>query len=564
MVKKYDKPNEARFLFDLVDRNKITQKDNTPIPDITSIINQIARHPFRSKIDLTDGYHNVRIEPESEKYASFYTTIGIFRTRVMQQGDCNAPATFMKLMQWVFQGMIGKNVYVYLDDILIFTKTKEEHIATLKEICTRLRKHKLYGNRSKTMILPDELVCLGHSISNEGIIAAPEKILNIQNWPTPERRKQLQGFIGLVNYLSTYVPSLATIAAPLTRLCGDTQPFIWKDIHDESFQQIKNVISAEAILKPLDYASQEPVYLVSDESLTGIGAWIGQGPEPLSIRPAAFHSRKFTQSQQNYSVTDKELFAIIEGLRHFEPQLAGHKFTILTDHRPALEFAYSKDVTPRHVRWQMKLSRFDYDIQYLKGQKNILADTLSRSFKNPEKLPPILIQPNDPQQQSSAPNSSTNALSIPKTLPNTNTNSGFDTEMHSPKQTISSAAVTTRSQSQEAAETLTNMQWKYTMKSMNVHMKCDYNQCSGRSALAGHHPNCPLHDEANGDDNDQDEDDEMQEEDNQEPPVEINQQSERKPADQTRMDVDTCKPAIVLWHSYILFLNLVIYLSLVR
>ena len=98
MVKKYDKPNEARFLFDLVDRNKITQKDNTPIPDITSIINQIARHPFRSKIDLTDGYHNVRIEPESEKYASFYTTIGTFRTRVMQQGDCNAPATFMKLM----------------------------------------------------------------------------------------------------------------------------------------------------------------------------------------------------------------------------------------------------------------------------------------------------------------------------------------------------------------------------------------------------------------------------------------------------------------------------------
>ena len=117
MVKKYDKTNEAKYLFDLVDRNKITQKDNTPILDITSLINQIARHLFRSKIDPTDAYHNVRMDSESEKYALFYTSIGTFRTRVMQQGDCNAPATFMKLIQWVFQGMMGKNVFVYVDDI---------------------------------------------------------------------------------------------------------------------------------------------------------------------------------------------------------------------------------------------------------------------------------------------------------------------------------------------------------------------------------------------------------------------------------------------------------------
>ncbi len=161
MVQKFDKPKEARFLHDLVDRNANTRKDHTPIPDISSIINTVARHPFRSKIDLTDGYHNVRIQPEDEKYTSFYTPFGTFRTKVMQQGDCNAPATFMKLMNWIFHDMLGRNVYIYLDDILIFDKTREEHIESIRQVCLRLRQHKLYGNRSKTMILPPELMILG-------------------------------------------------------------------------------------------------------------------------------------------------------------------------------------------------------------------------------------------------------------------------------------------------------------------------------------------------------------------------------------------------------------------
>ena len=169
MIKKHDKQNKARFLHDLVDHNANTQKDNTPIPDIPSIINTVARHSYRSKIDLTDGYHNIRIEPENEKFTSFYTPFGTFRTRVMLQGDCNAPATFMKLLNWIFAEQIGRDVYIDLDDILIFTKTKEEHIASLKEVCNKLRQHKLFGNRSKTMILPDALSILGHTITSQGL-----------------------------------------------------------------------------------------------------------------------------------------------------------------------------------------------------------------------------------------------------------------------------------------------------------------------------------------------------------------------------------------------------------
>ena len=272
MIKKHNKQNEARFLHNLVDRNANTRKDNTPIPDIPSIINTVARHPCRSMIDLTDGYHNVRIELESETFMSFYTPFGTFRTKVMQQGDCNAPATFLKLMNWIFAEQIGRDVYVYLDDILIFSKTKEEHIASLKELCDKLRQHKLFGNRSKTMILPDTLSILGHTITSKGLSAEPQKILKVGNWSTPTKRKELQGFMGIVNYLSTYVPHLATVPAPLTRLCRDTVKFKWEPIHDASLQQVKDIISTKAILKPINYESTNPIFLITDASVKGIGA----------------------------------------------------------------------------------------------------------------------------------------------------------------------------------------------------------------------------------------------------------------------------------------------------
>ena len=211
-----------RFLHYLRARNDITVKDNTPILDITCIINAVAKSKYRSKIDLTDGYHNVRIETESEKYTSFNTPFGTYRTRVMQQGDCNAPATFIKLMNHIFSDMLVRSVYVYLYDIPIFNDTKEDHITTIKEGCTRLRNEKLYIKRGKSMILPEVWDILEHSITSQGLSAEPAKVLNVKSWPTPNNRKKLQAFIGIVNYLSKYAPHLATAAAPLTHLCGDT------------------------------------------------------------------------------------------------------------------------------------------------------------------------------------------------------------------------------------------------------------------------------------------------------------------------------------------------------
>ena len=362
MIKKYDKPNEVRFLHHLRARNDITVKDKIPIPDITCIINAVASHEFRSWMDLTAGYYNVRIEEDSSKYSSFNTLFGTYRTQVMQQRDCNASTMLIKLMNFIFADMLGRSVYVYLNDILIFNKTKDNHIATIKEVCNRLRNEKLYVNRVKTMIFPEELHILGHIITSDGLSAAPDKVLKVSSWQTPNTRKMLQGFMGMVNYLSRYAPHLTTAAAPLTHLCGDTTKWEWLPIHDTSLQQVKDIIGGEAILKPLDYQSQDTIYLWTDALLMGIGALIGQGLSMDDIHPAAFYSRKFKPAEFNYSTTDKETFAVIEGLEHFTPQLSGTRFTIPTYHKAPLSFPVMTKLDEKHTRWLLKLSTFDYDI----------------------------------------------------------------------------------------------------------------------------------------------------------------------------------------------------------
>lgn len=163
----------------------------------------------------------------------------------------------MKLMHHIFQDMLGTKIF-YLDDILIFRKTIEDHIETIRKICHRLRKHKLFVNRNKSAFLPEKISVLGRVLTASGIIAAPEKLHKVKNWEIPQTRKQLQGFMGMVNYLSRYIPRLSTYAAPLTHLCGSKVSWNWRNIHTKSFEQVKDILAAEAMLKPLDYDSKEP------------------------------------------------------------------------------------------------------------------------------------------------------------------------------------------------------------------------------------------------------------------------------------------------------------------
>ena len=314
--------------------------------------------------------------------------------------------------------------------------------------------------------------------------------------------------MGMVNYLSAYAPQLATVASPLTKQCGSTQEWHWHYLEEESFKQVKNIISAEAMLTPLNYGSDQPIFLITDASAKGIGAWIGQGPTPYDIRLAAFYSRKFYDSELNYSVTDKEVLAIINPLEHFEPQLTGTKFTILTDHMAATTFPKYKDIGDRQIRQKTKLSRFDCDIQYLEGGKNILADALSRFYKDSDSLPPIIKNPHPtfihPQQppppkipkSSQQPSNTLLHPSIPS-LKNSTKKSTTNSDMKLTYAQVTSAAVSTRSQKAPQTETVPVDQTKPLWDSDSTqtdrsHMDCACNPCRGRANQAGHHKDCPF------------------------------------------------------------------------
>jgi len=305
----------------------------------------------------------------------------------MQQGDKNAPSTFQNTMNTLFQEELGIFVYIYIDDIFILSKTYKEHVNHVTHVLKKLRDNQFYADRKKSQFLPEELSILGHVITRRGIQPVPGRVRKILNWPTPSNIKELKSFLGIVNYCSQFALYLATISSPLTAMAGSTANWDWTHTHQKSFELIKQTLSADPAVRPLDYESAEPIFLVTDASLIGTGAWVGQGPSVSEIRPAAFHSSKFNSAQSNYSTFDTELLAIVDALEHFRPVLSGCRFTILTNHKPLVAFSKQTELLGRQARWQNTINHFICTIQYIDGYKNVIPDAFSRVFINPEVLP---------------------------------------------------------------------------------------------------------------------------------------------------------------------------------
>src|SRR5256884_1469218 len=406
-VPKPANPQIARFVTDFRARNLNTIKDRYPLPHIPTILNRLAKAKYRSKIDLMDAYFQIRVEPEDEKHTAFKTPDGqMYNSRVMQQGDCNSPSTFMRIINYILQSFLGIFVFVYLDDIFIYSDTLKDHIDHIKQVCLKLREHRLYASAKKSQFFADKLEILGHYIDNQGIHADPSKIEKIMNWPTPTSRKKVERFNTTVNYLSQYYNNLASCMSPLTSLMGKTK-FYWTPLEEKAFRATKQLAEQAAILKPIDINHPDPIFLFADTSLVGTGSWIGQGPTIYTARPAAFHSRKFTSQQTSYPTHDQELLAIVDACKYFQHILLGNHFTIITDNS-SLNTLLSKPtklLNNRQTRWIEILSPFDFEILNIPGSKNIIADALSRLHeKDPSPSPPntssspsIISEMNDDQ-----------------------------------------------------------------------------------------------------------------------------------------------------------------------
>ena len=291
-------------------------------------------------------------------------------------GLCNAPGTFMQLMNDTFRDLLDKTVLVFLDDILIFSKTKEEHIAHVREVLNRLRVNKLYAKRSKCEFFRDEVEFLGHRLGANGLSVSQDKVTSVRDWPTPKNVHDVRSFLGLAGFYRRFVKDYSKIAFPITELTKSTAPFDWGAAQRTAFQALKSALCSAPVLLIPD--PTKPYTLNCDACQYAIGATLQQD-HGNGLQPVAYMSRKLKAAELNWDTREKEFFALVEACTHWRHYLHNEfPFKLLSDHDSLKYHKTMPQLSGRLARWIERMAEFDYTIEHIAGVKNIVADALSR------------------------------------------------------------------------------------------------------------------------------------------------------------------------------------------
>lgn len=372
--------SEGRLVIDFRKLNEVVEDDKYPLPDINQILDSLYGKIYFSTLDLNQGYYQIKLKKESRPYTAFTTDDGHFQLTRMPMGLKTSPACFSRIMGMALGELVGKVCYVYLDDIIVYGATVEEHFENLEKVLKRLASVGLKIKTKKCQFFKKSVEYLGHIISGDGIRPDPAKFSIIEEWPVPKTVKDVQSFLGLVNYYRRFIENFADIARPLYKLTSKGAPFLWSPECQEAFEILKHKVMTPPVLSFPNFS--EPFVLQTDASDKAIGAVLMNSDH----RPVAFLSRKLKKYEVNYHITDKELLAIVFAVKKFENYLTGQKFIIETDHQ-ALEYLF-KMTSPssRLTRFRLKLEEFDFTIKYIKGKSNVVSDALSRINLDSEDL----------------------------------------------------------------------------------------------------------------------------------------------------------------------------------
>ncbi|KAI3773312.1 hypothetical protein L1987_47837 [Smallanthus sonchifolius] len=368
-VKKKD--GTFRMCIDYRELNKLTIKNRYPLPRIDDLFDQLQGSSFYSKIDLRSGYHQLRIQEEDVPKTAFRTRYGHYEFLVMPFGLTNAPAVFMDLMNRVCKPYLDKFVIVFIDDILIYSRTKEDHEHHLKLILELLRNENLYAKFSKCEFWIREVHFLGHVINKEGIHVDPSKIEAIKNWEAPKTPTEVRQFLGLAGYYRRFIENFSKIALPLTTLTQKEKKYDWSDKQESAFQLLKQKLCSAPILSLPEGIDNFVVYC--DASHQGLGCVLMQRDKVI-----AYASRQLKVHEKNYTNHDLELGAVVFALKIWRHYLYGTRCTIFTDHKSLQHIFDQKELNMRQRRWVELLNDYDCDIKYHPGKANVVADALSR------------------------------------------------------------------------------------------------------------------------------------------------------------------------------------------
>lgn len=377
MLRKPD--STTRFCVDLRDLNSLTIFDAEPMPDVELMFTKFQGCKYFTELDMTKGYWQLPLAENAKQYTAFATPVGHFQFNVMPFGCQGGPSSFSRLMRLALGEIEG--CQNFMDNIVISTKTWEEHMSVLKLVLERMQKANLCLRPSKCHIGFPKIQCLGYMVDGKNVWPISSKIEPIQNVQKPRTKKLMKKFLGFTGFYQKFIPRYSDLTAPLSDKTKKSFPnkLHWSQNDEKCFDDLKNALMTEPILVLPDFT--KCFYVGTDASGTAVGAVLLQEHDDM-LRPVAYASKKLNDAETRYSTIERECLAIVWAIGKFCRYLYGRRFVVLTDHKPLQFLKTNKQVNSRLMRWSLALQPFDFTIKAIKGSDNVGPDFLSRMYED--------------------------------------------------------------------------------------------------------------------------------------------------------------------------------------
>ena len=387
------KDGGVRLCVDYRKVNSLVKPDGFPLPRVQDCLDAVAESKWFSTFDLTSGYYQIPLKSQDIPKSAFVCKYGHYEMTRMPFGLNNAAGTFQRTMELALQGLQWVICLIYIDDIVVFGRTFEEHISRVEEVLKRIQAAGLKLKADKSNMFQDSVLFLGHIVSGEGVKPNPTNIAKVVDWPRPKSAKQVRQFVALGSYYRRFVKDFATMVRPMVELTKKGRKFIWNEACERSFEMVKKaLISSDVMGYPINEGGE--FILDVDASDVGLGGILHQQQEGRE-RVIAYASKVLNRAERNYCITEKELLAVRFFIEYFRQYLLGRKFRVRTDHQALIWLFKLKEPRGKIARWIEILSHYDFSVEYRPGHKQGHCDALSRC-ENPREC-------DCPQQDTSEP-----------------------------------------------------------------------------------------------------------------------------------------------------------------
>lgn len=368
-----------RLCVDWRQLNAITVKDSTPLSPCAEVREHVQGKPILSSVDVSEAFFSLLLDPEDRHKTAFKTRFGLFQFTVSPMGLTNSPAAFLRLMNRIFKDMVDISVSFYMDDILIYTDTIEEHVVCVREVLSRLRANKLSLKASKCVFAVAEVVFCGMVISGDGVKISNDQVQMMLDYPQIDSKNQLMRFLGSVRFFSEFIPWIGHLASPLFDLTAKGVAWDWNCNHQSLLRVLQFYMTTAPCLRFFESGRKTSVF--TDASSFAIGGWLGQEhvvDGKVMMCPVVYWSKKLTPAERRYPVHDLELLALQSFVLRFRMYLYGQPFEAIVDHKSLLHLFSQPLLSDRQIRTIEKLLPFNFTIRYLPGPRNFFADLCSR------------------------------------------------------------------------------------------------------------------------------------------------------------------------------------------